>query len=239
MQFGLGFGFGLGIGRAHVDGAVDGRRTEQHRRGAFEYLHLRHVFHRNQVPRRTSGIGAQNRHFVQQHAHAATHTGTEAAAAAHLRFVVHDGQAGHVAQGFVERRRVFLFQFLKSDHFQGLNRRFGVGRIACAHHLDGTEFRGLHAERDGNFLLGFAGFEADLLALYIVADIVVNQRYLGLGDRQRVTAVEVGYGTDAGFAVYHDMGLRQRLFVGGVRHDTGNRIGLLGLCGGKAEYAKQ
>ena len=75
--------------RTHVDHAVQGRTTVQHRCRTFHYLHLRYVLQRHVVPVDLTRLGVQYRHTVHQHLATRTYAVGPSAAATYARLLVH------------------------------------------------------------------------------------------------------------------------------------------------------
>ena len=95
------FRFSFGISRPYVDSTCNGRRSVQYRRSSFQYLNLLNIFHRYQIPSRTTGIYSHHRHFVHHNHHAAAHTGTKSATATHLWLVVNNHQTAYLVKSIV------------------------------------------------------------------------------------------------------------------------------------------
>ncbi len=189
------------------------RRTVQDRSGPLENVYLLHVFHRDQVPCRTTRIGPQHRHVVQQQHHAAAHAGTETATAPHLGLVIHDGQAGHAFQGAIQRGHVVLGDAFQPHHLHGLDGSLAITLQALSLDLHGIQGGGRRAQAHVKHLFRFPLGERDGDELVFIAQITEVQLHFGLVDGKHVVAVHIGNRALAAGSHDDHLRLRQHQFV--------------------------
>ncbi len=197
----------------HVDRTVDGRRAIQYRSRAFEHVYLFHIIHRNQVPGRTAGIGTQHRHIVQQQHHTAAHTGTEPAAAAHLRLVIHNGQTRHALERPVQGIHIVFGNAFQSHHFHGLYGSLAVAFQTGSLYLHRFQGRGERGQPHVENLRVLAFGKRNLYRLFFITQIAEIQLHLGTFHRQHIIPVHIGHRTLPGSSHHHYLCLRQYQLV--------------------------